>query len=219
MSLSQLFSLYAPAMGIVTSNTLYFSALPEVLRARQAGSLGPFNPLPTTIMVLSVLSWIQYALVVGNPWILASNLPGAVAVLTTFAVMLPLMGKDHKALDACQFTFVAGAMVTLCLWTFLTFGDVARALRAKCIGYFASAIFVALAASPLSTIRTVLSSQDSASIYAPLTFAQCANTLLWTVYGAMSAKDIFVWGPNGVGLMLGVAQLMLKLLFPSKPKA
>ena len=41
--------------------------------------------------------------------------------------------------------------------------------------YFASAIFVVLAASPLSTIRTVLAERNSASIYAPLTAAQCAN--------------------------------------------
>ena len=219
MSLSQAFGLYAPAMGIVTSNALYFSALPEVLRARKAGDLGPFNPLPSTIMVLSVLSWLQYSLVVGNPWILASNLPGAAAVIMTFVVMLPLMGKDHKALDACQLTFVGGAMATLCLWTYLVFGGVASALRAQFIGYFASAIFVVLAASPLSTIRTVISTRDSASIYAPLTLAQCANTLLWTVYGAMAAKDIFVWGPNGIGLALGVVQIVLKALFPSKSTA
>ena len=215
MSLSQAFSVYAPAMGILTSNALYFSALPEVLRSRRVGDLGAFNPLPSTIMVLSVLSWLQYSLVVGNPWILASNLPGAAAVLLTFAVMLPLMGNDHKALDACQCTFVGGAMATLCLWTYLIFGGVASAVRAKLVGYFASAIFVALAASPLSTIRTVVTTRDSASIYTPLTLAQCANTLLWTVYGLMAAKDVFVYGPNAVGLSLGVAQLVLKALFPS----
>ena len=31
-----------------------------------------------------------------------------------------------------------------------------------------------------------------------------------------AAKDIFVYGPNGVGLALGIVQLTLKLLFPSK---
>ena len=218
MSLAQAFGVYAPAMGILTSNALYFSALPEVLRSRKIGNLGPFNPLPSTIMVLSVLSWLQYSLVVSNPWILWSNLPGAAAVLLTFAVMLPLMGNDHPALDACQFTFVGGAMATLCMWAYLVFGNVTGALRAKFVGYFASAIFVVLAASPLSTIRTVIATRDSASIYTPLTLAQCANTLLWTIYGVMAAKDIFVYGPNGVGLSLGIAQLFLKLLFPSKAK-
>ena len=46
MSLAQAFSVYAPAMGVLTSNALYFSALPAVLEARKTGDLGPFNPLP-----------------------------------------------------------------------------------------------------------------------------------------------------------------------------
>lgn len=35
-------------------------------------------------------------------------------------------------------------------------------------------------------------------------------------YGWFATKDIFVWGPNLTGLMLGLAQLALKLAFPSK---
>ena len=62
----------------------------------------------------------------------------------------------------------------------------------------------------------MIATRDSASIYAPLTAAQCANTLLWTVYGIMAAKDVFVYGPNGIGLALGLTQLMLKLIFPAK---
>ena len=49
-----------------------------------------------------------------------------------------------------------------------------------------------------------------------MTAAQCANTLLWSVYGIFAAKDIFVYGPNVVGLTLGVIQLLLKLVFPAK---
>jgi len=32
----------------------------------------------------------------------------------------------------------------------------------------------------------------------------------------MAAKDIFVYGPNAIGLSLGIAQLLLKVIFPSK---
>lgn len=39
---------------------------------------------------------------------------------------------------------------------------------------------------------------------------------LWTTYGVFAAKDIFVWGPNGTGLILGLVQLALKLVYPSK---
>ena len=37
---------------------------------------------------------------------------------------------------------------------------------------------------------------------------------MWTVYG-LSIGDVWVYGPNGTGLALGLAQLLLKLLYPS----
>ena len=51
---------------------------------------------------------------------------------------------------------------------------------------------------------------------APVTLPQVSNCALWTTYGVFAARDIFVWGPNGIGLLLGLAQLSLKLCFPSK---
>ena len=78
-------------------------------------------------------------------------------------------------------------------------------------------LYVALTRS--TDAITILTDDPKTEFYAtPLTLAQCANTLLWTIYGVMAAKDIFVYGPNGVGLSLGIAQLFLKLLFPSKAK-
>ena len=37
---------------------------------------------------------------------------------------------------------------------------------------------------------------------------------MWTVYG-LSIGDVWVYGPNGTGLALGLAQLVLKVLYPS----
>ena len=44
------------------------------------------------------------------------------------------------------------------------------------------------------------------------------RSFMWTAYGLTLpfAKGIYVWGPNGIGLALGLIQLFLKLCFPSK---
>ena len=65
-------------------------------------------------------------------------------------------------------------------------------------------------------MRTVIAPRASSSIYAPMTAAQCVNCMLWTVYGIAAAHDIFVWGPNLTGLILGLLQLVLKLCYPSR---
>ena len=60
---------------------------------------------------------------------------------------------------------------------------------------------------------------DAAPRSHPLTphaswFSDCA---MWTVYG-LGIGDIWVWGPNSTGLGLGLVQLTLKVVFPSRPK-
>ena len=96
---------------------------------------------------------------------------------------------------------------------------IGAAARSYWLGIYASAICVVLFASPLSTIASVLKTGNSESILAPLTLAQIANTLMWTVYGVFAAKDVFVWGPNGAGLGLGLIQLALKFCFPANDES
>ena len=44
--------------------------------------------------------------------------------------------------------------------------------------------------------------------------AQVINCGTWTVYG-FAIGDVWVWGPNLAGFLLGLTQLLLKLLYPS----
>jgi solute carrier family 50 protein (sugar transporter) len=214
-SLQHALEVYAPATGVVTSNLLYFSALPAALRANRIGSLGELNPLPAAIMVPATFGWICYALAIQNAWILASNLPGAAAALVAIVVMLPLMEKGDSRLLHVQVTMVVGPLVWVSLFSILVFSGVAPVRQAEAIGYVASCFCVVLFASPLSTISEVVRARDAGSIYLPLTLAQCLNTALWTAYGVFAVDDVFVYGPNGIGLALGVSQVALKVLFPS----
>jgi len=186
-----------------------------VIGRLKEGSLGDLNPIPTACIVLSTFAWLMYAFSVPNVWVVTSNLPGACAAMAAMTMMLPLM-KGSKKLFTVQATLVGGTLLNLLLWSYLIFSGMAAAARSRFLGLYASAFFIILAASPLSTIKEVITSRNSASIYAPMTAAQCVNSGLWTVYGLFGAKDIFVWGPNATGVVLGLLQLLLKLLFPSK---
>ena len=215
MSAEMAIAKVCPSLGVVLSNALYFAPLPATLAAAKAGSLGDLNPLPSSLMVLATISWVCYGLSVSNPYIVASNVPGAIVALLSFVSFMPLM-KGNSQLKAVQYTLVGGASAALLLWTKLILGGATSAARSSAVGMFATVICIILFASPLSTIADVIKTRDASSILAPLTASQCANCLLWTVYGIFSAKDIFVWGPNGTGLILGLVQLALKVVFASK---
>lgn len=204
-----------PTIGIATSNFLYASSLPAVLERVETGDLGELNPLPTAIVLFSTIAWVQYALSVKNPYVLVSNLPGTLAAVTAIANMLPLM-RGNAGLKGVQTTLVAGALSNLALWSYLIFSGMGAAARTKILGLYASAFCIVLFGSPLSTISKVLKTRNSASILGAFTLAQVSNCALWAVYGLWAAKDVYVYGPNLCGLGLGLCQLALKVVFPSK---
>ena len=242
-------SLVFPVLGVILSNALYFSPLPAIIRAHRIGALGALNPLPQALMVISTNAWMCYALAVPNGFIVASNLPGAIAAVGFVVVTLPLIPRDAAPVRRqVQLVLVVGAACTMLLWTYLIFMQLDHAARCFYLGAYGSAICVLLFASPLSTLKDVLATANAASIYAPLTAAQVTNCAMvraspshtshvamcgchprsqrvlliripvcaqWTIYG-LGIGDVWVWGPNATGLGLGLVQLGLKLIFPSK---
>jgi len=215
MSLAAIAGTVCPTLGVVLCNALYFTPLTAALERSKKGSLGSLNPLPAALTVLSNIAWLSYGYAISNPYIVAGNLPGAIAAITALVTILPLM-KGAASLRTTQAVFVGGCAAVMSVWSWLVFTGATAATRASVLGILATVICILLFSSPLSTIKTVFSQRSSESIYAPATAAQCANCALWTTYGWFATKDIFVWGPNLTGLMLGLAQLALKLAFPSK---
>ena len=169
-------------------------------------------------MVISTFSWVCYSFSVPDAFIAAANIPGCLASMWYVVTLLPLIPHEASAeRRLVQSVLIGGAGCLLCLCTFLIFSHASHANRSFALGLFGSILCVLLFASPLSTMSEVLSTQNAASIYAPLTFATCVNCGSWTIYGLVIG-DIWVYLPNGTGLCLGLVQLALKLQIPSTPK-
>jgi len=205
-----------PLAGVFTSNALFMAPFTAVRARVRANALGDLNPLPVAMTVLSSWAWLQYGLSIPDPYIVAGNLPALTAAVYGFVLMLPLMSNASPDLHRVQLIFTGGAFANFCLWAYLIFAGVDAKQRSSTLGSWATVIFIILAASPLSSMRMVCAKRDAESIYAPMTAAQCVNCALWTVYGLAAAHNVFVWGPNLTGLLLGLAQLVLKVAFPSK---
>jgi solute carrier family 50 protein (sugar transporter) len=169
-----------PALGFLLSNALYCSPVPALRERVKEGSLGSFNPLPSALMVLGTTSWVAYALSVKDPWIAATNVPGAVFAYAQLVFLLPLMRRGRE-LTQVQGTIIGGVACTCLLWCKLIFGGTSAAVRSQTLGIYATIICIILFASPLSTIATVLQTRSSESILAPLTLSQCANCLLYVL--------------------------------------
>lgn len=203
----------APKVGIITSTLLYFSPMATVRKAAKDEALGDLNAIPLAIMAVSSICWLVYGLSIQDPYVTLSNVPGCIASIWYVTAVLPLLKGSQ--LQTAQTIVVALSAITINLWTFLSLTKQPVLQVRKALGLFASALFIVLSGSPLSTIKTVFSTKNSGSILTPLTVAQVTNTALWSIYG-LAIKNVFVYGPNITGLGFGLIQLLLKIMFPSK---
>ena len=214
----------APKMGVMTSTGLYLAPAAAVFAARKANDIGQLNPIPLAVMSIVSVAWLAYGLTAYDPYVAICNLGGSVISALYVLTILPLLQNNPKTLRRTQTVLLAGMTTSLCLWTTLAFWShdpwstsnkfLSRTKIKSILGSFATGLFLVFSGSPLSTINDVIKTQDSASILGSITIVQVVNTSLWSAYG-FAIKDRFLWGPNIIGLGLGLVQLVLKLIFPS----
>jgi hypothetical protein len=83
------------------------------------------------------------------------------------------------------------------------------------VGLFANLVLLIYYAAPLTTVKEVILTRNSKSLYLPLAVANTVNGTAWFVYG-VALSDPYLMAPNGVGALLGALQLVLIFAFPSK---
>lgn len=83
------------------------------------------------------------------------------------------------------------------------------------VGWTVNLIMLSFYASPLETVRYVISSQDSAVIHRPLMFMSFSNAFFWVLYG-LTCNDPIIYGPNSLGCVLTVAQMIVCCMVPSR---
>ncbi|VFQ68711.1 unnamed protein product [Cuscuta campestris] len=81
-------------------------------------------------------------------------------------------------------------------------------LRSAIIGTIAAMASIAMYASPLASMKLVISTKSVE--YMPFSLSLCSllNSLCWTLY-ALVGIDLCILVPNGIGVLLGLAQLLL----------
>jgi solute carrier family 50 protein (sugar transporter) len=174
--------------------------------------VGPLPLLPYSSMIANCFLWITYGLLKNEPKVWGTNLLGlffGVYYFLKFTKYAPaksstLPGSILQHVNAC----LSVIAVTFGLVYISPFKD-----PASIIGNLAVMFCVAMFASPLAALKTVLQTKSAKSIPLPFTLATLLNCFLWSVVGLFDMKDVNIYLPNLLGLACGLAQLTLKLLY------
>ena len=107
------------------------------------------------------------------------------------------------------------AWILVLVWVGWIHDPTDRKYQAQVVGVLVNINLVFFFGSPLYTIRQVLRDKCSNSIHAETMYLNLLNTTFWSAYG-ITQMDPVIYVPNLIGLMLGIAQGVLCLLFPRR---
>eukprot|EP00891_Asterochloris_glomerata_P001526 jgi/Astpho2/1526/Aster-05400 len=195
---------------------MWLASLPSVRAMRKSGQLGACNPLPFVFIVFNCCAWTTYAVVTRDPFVFLANDPGVLLGLYYLFSAYGLADEAMRNTLLFMTIFFATLLSGVALGTSVVTLDADEIKLAW--GIAANFVLLLYYSAPLSTVKTVLVTKSSASLYWPMCMMNVINSTLWVVYGR-AVGDMFIWVPNAVGFVLGGLQLLLCIIFPRQPRA
>lgn len=209
-SLVNLCSQLAPT----TSVLLCAAPLPTIAEIKSSQTVGQLPLLPYSCMAANNVLWTVYGALQQQATIWIPNAAGILLALYFLKSFIKFAPRKAPTLPGSVKQHV-GAVLGV------TAGAVTAAvspfIKTEYIGTAAVLFCIALFASPLASIKTVIQNKSARSIPLPFTVMAIANTLFWSVTGIVKLKDFNVIVPNVLGLFFGLIQVSLKLIYGDGP--
>ncbi|XAR52608.1 hypothetical protein NMG60_11020758 [Bertholletia excelsa] len=210
------FSFYVGVIGNIISVLFFLSPLRTFWRIVKTGSTEEFESLPYICTLLNSSLWTYYGIIRPGSYLVATiNSFGVVVELIYLSLFLVFAPPRMKAKTAVLIGILdVGFLVAAIVVTRLALeGD----MRIDAIGFICAALNVVMYASPLSAMKAVLTTKSVEYMPFLLSLFMFLNGGIWSFY-ALLVQDWFLEVPNGIGLLLGIAQLLLYAIYGrSKP--
>ena len=198
----------APIAAIV----VFMAPIPTIRKISSKRSVGSLPLLPYSSMVASAFLWLVYGVLKQESIIWSANLVGLALGTYYFIVFIRYSPEKAPTLPGSIMQHVQGCFAVAILTVVLTI-TLPTMQAATIIGHLGVLFGVAMFASPLAALRTVLETQSAKSIPLPFTLASVLNCFLWSVVGLLDMLDFNIYAPNLLGLSFGLVQVALKLQY------
>jgi solute carrier family 50 protein (sugar transporter) len=204
-----------PAVGDVLSTLLYLSPLYKGYKIHKAGHIGEFDLIPYAMMLFNNLVWSIYALGLDTPsqfFVITPNFVGLVSTVMVFTWTMHMTSEALRKKLQLIFLFIT-ALYIPAVYIVLVTCD--HDTRQSIFSIFTLIVQFCFLSSPLRNTLEIIKQRDASSIYLPLSVTVLISCLFWAVYGfVLMDKTIYI--PNCISSVLGVLQLLLKIIFPSR---
>jgi solute carrier family 50 protein (sugar transporter) len=196
---------------------VFAAPFPTIQKIKRDKSVGTLPLLPYSSMTASAFLWTTYGLLRRESNIWSCNVIGLVLGLFYMVKFIRLSPKALPTLPGTVRQHVQAVLAIVTATLLLALSPLTN--PAGLIGPVGVLLTIAMFASPLSALKTVLQTKSAASIPLPFTLASLTNCFLWSVAGVLKYQDANIYVPNLLGLTFSAAQAGLKLFYGNGPKA
>ncbi|CAL1405695.1 unnamed protein product [Linum trigynum] len=193
-------------LGNITSIMMYLAPMWTFWRVYRSKSTEGFHSVPYVASQFSAMLWIYYAVLKSNDLLLVVNSVGFAVETFYILAFVAYAPKQAKILTVklVSVTSVGGFIAILVLTRFFAKGEV----RLQVVGWLCAALSCFMFASPLTIMRQVMHTKSVEFMPFTLSFFLFLSATLWLAYGLL-LHDYYIMIPNGVGVVLGMAQMFL----------
>ncbi|ESQ48268.1 hypothetical protein EUTSA_v10021447mg [Eutrema salsugineum] len=201
-------SFYIGVIGNVISVLVFLSPVETFWRIVKRRSTEEYECLPYICTLMSCSLWTYYGIVTPGEYLVSTvNGFGALAesiyvLIFLFFVPKPRLLNTVLVVLALNVIFPVIAIVG----TRTAFGD--AKMRSNSMGFICATLNIIMYGSPLSAIKTVVTTKSVKYMPFWLSFFLFLNGAIWGFY-ALLLHDVFLLVPNGMGFLLGTIQLLI----------
>ena len=182
---------------------VFVSPLPAVRGYIKDGTTGDASVAPYALMVANGTVWLTYGILIEAPTVALPNVTAvALGMYYTYTF------HTYKPADApfAPYVIAASSVASLAIGTALVLEPEAAA---HTVGLIGCGVLPAMFAGPLAAAQRVVATKNAAAIPLAFTLFSTVNTITWIGYGLLVIDDVYIWGPNVIGLGAAIAQLGL----------
>lgn len=201
----------APAAAVF----VFLAPIPTMQQIRQDRAVGSLPLLPYSSMIASTFIWVTYGIMKREPSIWSCNSVGLVLGTLYFLNFVKFAPKAAPTFPGSISQHFQGIMAVIASTLLLAKSPLQSPV--SLIGTAGVLFCIAMFASPLAALKTVVATRSAKSIPLPFTMASLINCGLWSIVGIWGMRDMNIIVPNLLGLTFSLIQVALKLFYGSGP--
>ncbi|KAI5655303.1 hypothetical protein M9H77_32490 [Catharanthus roseus] len=205
-------------IGNIIALSLFLSPSPTFYRIWKKKSVEQYSEVPYLATFINCALWVFYGLPFVHPHsTLVVTINGTGFVIEIVFLSLFILYSDRKK-RIRVLIIMLGEIIFMAVLVLLvlTLAHTTK-LRSSIVGSICMVGNIMMYAAPLAVMKLVIKTKSVEYMPFFLSLASFANGLCWTAY-AVIRFDPFIAAPNGMGAVLGLAQLLLYATFYKSTK-